>query len=170
MTDNKMNPLQEMVLIGEIVLQSKIARRAADRLESPDSDVDTWSSIQSILVASANVSKILWPTTTRYKARGEKLRQMLRVDDSNILSSRKFRNYFEHYDEQIDEWFKNQSSAVYIDLAMNPSVSGVGARRSHRGYNSFNNTLIFRGESLDLGEVLKALEEILNNCKPYALV
>lgn len=163
-----MNPLQEMVLIGEIVLQSKIARKAAERLESPDSDVDTWSSIQSILVATANVSKILWPTI-KYKARGERLRQMLRVENSNVLSSRKFRNYFEHYDEQIDEWFKNQSSAVYTDLSMNPSLSGVGAR-SHRGYNTFDNTLVFRGESLDLGEVLKALEEILNNCKPYALV
>jgi hypothetical protein len=167
-----MNPLQEMVLIGEIVLQSKIARRAADRLESPPSDVDkqvdTWSSIQSILVATANVSKILWPKT-KYKARGERLRQVLRVENSNILSSRKFRNYFEHYDEQMDEWFKNQSSAVYTDLAMNPSLSGVGAS-SHRGYNSFNKTLIFRGESLDLDEVLKALEELLKNCKPYALV
>ena len=166
-----MNPLQDMVLIGEIVLQSKIARKAAERLETPsdvDKQVDIWSSIQSILVATANVSKILWPKT-KYKARGERLRQLLRIDDSNILFSRKFRNYFEHYDEQVDDWFENQSSAVYTDLAMNPSLSGVGAS-GHRGYNSFNNTLTFRGESLDLGELLKALEDILNNCKPYALV
>jgi hypothetical protein len=168
-----MNPLQDMVLIGEIVLQSKIARTAAERLETPPSDVDKqvdiWSSIQSILVATANVSKILWPKN-KYKARGERLRQMLRVENSNILSNRKFRNYFEHYDEQVDDWFRNQSSAVYTDLAMNPSLRGLFASRDHRGYNSFNNTLFFRGESLDLGEVLKALEEILNNSKPYALV
>jgi hypothetical protein len=160
---------QDLVLIDQIVLQSKIARRAAQRLEAPDNDrVETWSSIQSILVATANVSKILWPTT-KYKTRGERLRQELGVENSSILSSRKFRNYFEHYDEQVDDWFKNQSSAVYIDLAMNPSMSGVGAR-GHRGYNSFNNTLIFRDESLDLGEVLKALEEILSKCQPYTLL
>jgi hypothetical protein len=168
-----MNGIQDLVLIGEIVLQSKIARRAAERLETPPSDVDKqvdiWSSIQSILVATANVSKILWPNI-KYKARGERLRQMLRVEDSNVLSSRKFRNYFEHYDEQVDDWFKNQSSGVYIDLAMNPSLQGRFLSGAHRAYNSFDNTLIFRGESLDLGEVLKALEEILNNCKPYALV
>src|SRR5690242_16683927 len=117
---------QDLVLIDQIVLQSKNARRAAQRLEAPDNDiVETWSSIQSILVATANVSKILWPST-KYKARGERLRQALGVEDSNILSGRKFRNYFEHYDEQVDDWFKNQSSAVYIDLAMNPSMSGVG--------------------------------------------
>lgn len=154
------------------MLQSKIALRAAERLEAPSIDVDkqveTWSSVQSILVATANVSKILWPTL-KYKARGEKLRQILRVENNNILSNRNFRNYFEHYDEQIDELFKNRSSAVYTDLAMNPSLSGVGDT-GHRGYNSFNNTLIFRGKSLDLAEVLKALQEILSNCKPYALV
>ena len=161
---------QDLVLIDQIVLQSKIARRAAERLEGSGNDrVETWSSIQSILVATANVSKILWPTI-KYKARGERLRQMLRVDDSNILSSRKFRNYFEHYDEQIDDWFRNQSSAVYTDLAMNPYLRGPFASKDHRGYDSVNNTLIFRGESLDLGEVLMALEDILNNCKPYALV
>lgn len=160
---------QDLVLIDQIVLQSKIARRAAERLEAPGNDrMETWSSIQSILVATANVSKILWPTS-KYQARGERLRQELGVDNSNILSSRKFRNYYEHYDEQVDDWFKNQSSSVYIDLAMNPSMSGVGAR-GHRGYNSFNNTLTFRGESLDLGEVLKALEQILSKCQPYTLL
>lgn len=168
-----MNPLQDMVLIGEIVLQSKIAQRAAERLETPPGDVDKhvdiWSSIQSILVATANVSKILWPKT-KYKTRGERLRQMLKVENGNILSSRKFRNYFEHYDEQVDDWFENQSSGVYIDLAMNPSLQGRSLSGAHRGYNSFNNTLIFRGESLDLGEVLMALEDLLNNCKPYARV
>jgi hypothetical protein len=160
---------QDMVLIDQIVLQSKIARRAAQRLEAPGNDsVETWSSIQSILVATANVSKIHWPIT-KYKGRGERLRQELGVENSSILYSRKFRNYFEHYDEQVDDWFKNQSSGVYIDLAMNPSMSGVGTS-GHRGYNSFNNTLIFRNESLDLVEVLKALAEILNKCQPYTLL
>ncbi|RAW01100.1 hypothetical protein [Pseudochryseolinea flava] len=160
---------QDMVLIDQIVLQSKIARRAAQRLQSPGNDrVETWSLIQSILVATANVSKIFWPTT-KYKGRGERLRQELGVEKNNILSSRKFRNYFEHYDEQVDDWFQSRHGGVYIDLAMNPSLSGVG-NGGHRGYNSFDNTLIFRNESLDLGEVLKALEEILNKCQPYTLV
>lgn len=166
-----MNGLQEMVFIGEIVHQSKIAQRAAERLEANDNfdKVEVWCSIQSILVAAGNVSKILWPVKEKYKVRGEKLRRILKVEMSNPLSDRKFRNYFEHYDEQIEEWFNNHSSAVYTDLSMNPSLRGPFASRDHRGYNSFDNTLIFRGESLDLGEVLKALKELLENCKPYTL-
>lgn len=56
---------------------------------------------------------------------------------------------------------------------MNPSLSsgifGDSDLTTHRGYNSFNNTLVFRGEMLDLNAVLMALETVLNNCKPYYL-
>lgn len=167
-----MTGLQEMVFMGEIVLQSKIAQRAANRLQiaSDRSDyVEIWCSIQSILVAAGNVSKILWPNQ-KYKIRGERLRQILKIEESNPLFDRRFRNHFEHYDERVEEWFNSQSSAVYTDLAMNPSLRGNTAARDHRGYNSFNNTLIFRGESLDLNEVLRSLDQIVNNCKPYTLV
>jgi hypothetical protein len=167
-----MTGLQEMIFISEIVLQSKIAYKAAERLEATQNNfdqVEVWCSIQSILVAAGNVSKILWPSY-KYKMRGERLRQLLKVEKENLLSNRKFRNSFEHYDERIEEWFENQSSGVYIDLAMNPNLPGrMLMNNNHRGYNSFNNTLIFRGESLDLGEVLKALKEIDDNCKPYVL-
>lgn len=166
-----MNGLQDMVFIGEIVLQSKIAQRAAERLHATQDSfdrVEVWCSIQSILVAAGNVSKILWPNRTN-KTRGERLRQILRIESTSILSDRKFRNHFEHYDERIEEWFTSSSSGVYIDLSMNPSLRGDLPRNDHRGYNSFNNTLIFRGESLDLNEILKALEEVYNNCKPYVL-
>lgn len=165
-----MKVLQEMVFLSEIVLQAKTAQKAAERLQTANNTfdhVEVWSSIQSILVSAANVSKILWPFKKQNKVRGERLRQLLKVDKTNILSDRKFRNYFEHYDDEIEDWFNNHPSAVYIDLVMNPSLQGYLASSCHRGYNSFNNTLIFRGESLDLTEVLKALEEIFDNCKPY---
>jgi hypothetical protein len=166
-----MTVLQEMVLISEIVLQSKIVHQAADRLQATHDNfdkVEVWCSIQSILIAAGNVSKILWPRQ-KYKDRGERLRQMLNVNENNLLSDRKFRNHFEHYDERIEDWFNNQSSAVYTDLAMNPSLRGPMTTKDHRGYDSFKNTLIFRGESLDLNEVVNALEEILDNCRPYVL-
>lgn len=161
-----MKPLLEIVFLSEIVLQVKIAKKAAERLNNADR-VEVWCSIQSILIAAGNVSKILWPISKKNKSRGMKLRKLLNVDDSNILSSRKFRDHFEHYDERIEEWFTNQDSAVYTDLAMNPDLSGSMSRTSHRGYNSFNNTLVFRGKVLDLNEVMNSLQEILDRCKPF---
>ena len=171
-----MNSFKEFIFIGEITLQAKIAQRAAERLSATHDKFDhleTWCSIQSILVAAGNVSKILWPNE-KYKIRGENLRRFLKIENNNPLSSRKFRNHFEHYDERIEEYFKDHSDGVYTDLAMNPSLNsgilGDGPLDTHRGYNSFNNTLVFRGETFDLDSVLTALEDILNNCKPYSLI
>lgn len=167
-----MEGIQDMTFLGEIVLQVKIARRANERLEATKDNFDNievWCSIQSILVAAANVSKILSPTGKKYKLRGDRLRQMLKVEDDCVLLDRKFRNsFFEHYDSRIDEWFEKHPTGVYIDLAMNPSFPRRNLN-THRGYNSFNNTLEFRGEILDLNDILKALEKIFENCKPYTL-
>lgn len=117
---------------------------------------------------AGNVSKILWPNK-KYEIRGDRLRQLLKVEKANLLSNREFRNHFEHYDERIKDWFNYHPSVVYSDLAMNPSLRGTMANKNHRGYNIFTNTLIFRCKSLNLNEVLKVLEEIYDNCKPYVL-
>jgi len=169
-----MNGLQEMILMGEIALQSKIAQRAAQRLRETHDNfdhVETWCSIQSILGAAGNISKILWPTKVKYQQRGEELRKLLKVENDNPLFSRKFRNHFEHYDERVEEWFEHNTNGSYVDLAMNPSLGHPilkdTTRHNHRGYNSFNNSLVFRGEILDLDKVLKAIDDIFTKVKCY---
>lgn len=172
MTDNKkLNPLAEMALIGEIVTQSKFAERAADQLAKSTDSVEVWGSIQSILVAAANVSKILWPVGKPYMARGKYLRQLLGVDDNNLLSDRTFRNHFEHYDERIEDWFDNNSSAVYMDSRIDPFEPTPWSlpQFSHRSYNPVRQTLTFRNESIDLAAVLSALAEIREKCRFFAL-
>lgn len=168
-----MTGLQQMILVGEIALQSQIAQKAAGRLRATHDNFDnieTWCSIQSILVAAGNVSKILWPNQ-KYKIRGQELRELLGVEDNNPLSSRKFRNHFEHYDERIEDWFENNPQGSYIDLAMNPSLRnihfGMPTLNSHRGYNSYNNSVVFRSETLYLDEILSALDTLFKTCKSY---
>jgi hypothetical protein len=169
-----MKALAEMVFIGEIVLQSKIAQRAAARLpplHDHGDGIEVWCSIQSILVAAGNVSKILWPQKNKYAARGERLRKLLNVDESNLLSDRKFRNHFEHYDDRIEVWFEENSSAIYMDMVIDPfePIWGPNPSNQHRAYNPLTQTLTFRGESFDLTAVLNALEEIRLKCRQFAL-
>ena len=162
-----MSGLREMVLLCEVGFQSQIAIRAWERLKTTENNTDrleVWSSIQTILIATGIVSRILWPTGKKNENRGKVLRQILKLNDDNILADRTFRNHFEHYEERIEEWFQNHPTATYTDLAMNPSLSGT-IENCHRGYNSFNNTLVFRGKLLDLNQILKALEDISKN--PY---
>lgn len=169
-----MKPLAEMVFISEIVMQSKIAKLAAKRLPATHDHFDhieVWCSIQSILMAAANVSKILWPQDKKYAARGALLRSQLNVAENNLLSDRKFRNHFEHYDERIEKWFKKNPSMVYMDLTIDPfkPIWGPNLANKHRAYNPLTKTLAFRGESFDLAAVLNELEEIRIKCRPFAL-
>jgi len=169
-----MKALAEMVFISEIVLQSKIAKLSAKRLPTTYDNFDrieVWCSIQSILVAAANVSKILWPPNKKYAARGKKLRELLNISNDNILHNRDLRNHFEHYDERIEDWFKGKSSAVYSDLEINPfkSIWGNIPTNKHRSYNPLTKTLSFRNESFNLAAVLNELEDIRMKCRPFVL-
>lgn len=173
MNNRSQKALSEMVLLSEIVLQSKIAELAAKRLSAIKDNfdqVEVWSSIQSILVAAGNVSKILWPST-EYIERGERLRELLKVYDNSILSDRSLRNHFEHYDDRIEKWFNGKSSAVYSDLAIDPlkSMRRNVPSNHNRAYDPLTQTLTFRGESFDLAAVLKELKEIRIKCRHFVL-
>jgi hypothetical protein len=61
-------------------------------------------SIQSFLIAAANISKIFWPVKDKYKQRGQEHRNLLSVDENNSpLKTRDPRNIFEHFDERIEQ-------------------------------------------------------------------
>ncbi len=167
--------MAELIFISEIVKQAKIANRAAERLKATTDhfdEIEVWCSIQSILVAAGNVSKILWPPRKSSTARGNALRTLLGVDDRSPLCDRKFRDHFEHYDERIEGWFENNHSAVYMDSSIDSfgSIWGGNPSNRHRSYNPLTQTLTFRGESVDIASLLHALEEIRNNCRPLALL
>ena len=160
-----------MALIGEIVNQAKFAERAADQLAKSSDSVEVWGSIQSLLVAAGNVSKILWPVKNQHVARGKHLRELLGVEDDNLLSDRTFRNHFEHYDERIHDWFEDSDSAVYMDSKIDPFEPTPLSLPQffHRSYNPTSRTLSFRNESIDLSAVLTALAEIREKCRFFAL-
>lgn len=169
--DKKLKPLAELVFVGEIVTQSKIAAYAAGRLAESSDPIETWSSIQSVLVAAGNVSKILWPARKPFKQRGEQLRDLIGLDDHNLLSDRTIRNHFEHYDERVDEWFDGNDSAVYMDSGIEPREQHPWSlqRPFHRSYDPVSQILRFRDESIDLAAILAALAEIREKCRHLAL-
>jgi len=172
MTGNKkLKPLAEIALISEIVTQAKFAEIAANQLANTSNSVEVWGSIQSILVATANVSKILWPARKQSKSRGRHLRNLLGVDDDNLLSDRTFRNHFEHYDERIEEWIESKNSAVYMDSRIDPfELTTLSLPQLfHRSYNPISKTLSFRGESIDIAAVLAELAKIREKCHFFAL-
>lgn len=67
---------------------------------------------ENIVNQSGIISRYFFPTRDKYnpdknrihQLRGEKLRELFSIDQNNILSNRKFRNYIEHFDENLDQF------------------------------------------------------------------
>lgn len=162
-----MNLVQKGAFITELIFQAELVSHSHERLKKSVNDfnkIAIWSSIQSILISSGNISKLLWPIR-KYEERGKHFRELLNIDSNSVLKSRKFRNKFEHYDELIDVLFGDNNISSYTDLAMNPSLSFFIGESCHRGYNSFNNTLLIHGEILDLNEIIDEVERLKQKCK-----
>lgn len=87
---------------------------------------------------------------------------VLDIDDNNVLSDRKLRNHFEHYDERIEDWISSTHSSVYVDqiIGSPPGFLRQFPQNAHRGYDPSTQTLTFRGESLSLASILGALDQI----------
>lgn len=166
-----LTPLVEMALVGEIALQAKLAEMAGENLSNASTSFEYWGAIQSILSASANVSKILWPRKKR-KVRGEYLRKLLNIDEEHLLSDRSIRNSFEHYDERIEDWFEEHDAGVYRDLALEAHVPSLlmPPKFSHRSYDQYTHDLKFRDEKINLQELLSELTKLKEKCRSFALV
>jgi hypothetical protein len=173
MDEQRLREFTQHLFLGEIAFQCQLAAKAAERLPACDEQFDSievWSAIQSILIAAANVSKILWPRESR-SSRGAALRKLFDVDDTSPLCDRSFRNHFEHYDERIEDWMSTTPSATYTDQMIGPVFEGPlhFPRLVHRHYDPYTQVLIFRNESMSLGSVLRALELVRQKCRSFTL-
>lgn len=101
----------------------------------------------------------------KYAERGQQLRKLLKIDFECVLKSRKFRNKFEHYDDFIDDFFEGNNISSYTDLAMNPSLSSFIGESCHRGYKTYNNTLVIHGEILELNDIVDAVKQVKLKCE-----
>lgn len=123
-----------------------------------------WYSLQGVLIAVANISKILWPVK-KFEDRGSELRDALGIADDSPLRSRKFRNHFEHYDERIQEWFDSPRPPGFADFCIGGDDSfggGLGKPHYMRNFNPQTTTLYFRGEHYKLEPVIAALLALRN--------
>ncbi len=107
-----------LALIARADAEAAIQQLLRGEYDASFDSLRIWYSIQTFLSACANVSKLLWPKLTpskgetaehvrRRRERGEQLRLTLGiVDDSPFseLKDKRLRNYFEHFDERLDDW------------------------------------------------------------------
>jgi len=140
-----------------------------------------WYSVQSLLMAAANVSKLLWPSYRKGENlvpnRGEVLRKSLAIDDEHSpLSKRTLRDHFEHFDARLEHWAATSEKRDLHDLSVtsfgsaSPSVdsaqAGIGDPGDQmRSFNADSNTITFRGEVHHLQPIVDALTDVRAKAK-----
>lgn len=170
----------QTLLIGEIQRQSNFALIAIDELKKILENDGSWNnqksdhfwySVQSFLVAVANISKIFWPAppcgselAVEIVIQREKLRKYFDINDSSPLRSRKFRNFFEHYDFELEGLFKNLKDRMVFDsniINFDPSGLPLDKILPIRNFNPVVFKLYFRNREYDIMATIKAINELL---------
>ncbi|SRR6266566_1449275 len=139
-------------------------------------------SLQAFLVASANISKLLWPSTPMKRkcpncrqklllavpllpARGADLRKSLNISSRSALRSRTLRNHFEHFDERIEGWANSSSRHNFVDSNIGYSISGVDPADFMRNFDPSNWTATFQGKAFPLDPLVKEIKSVYEIAK-----
>ena len=152
------------LFIREVDRQARFGLSAADDLQQAVMNNDAnrvWYSIQSLLIATGNVSKLLWPSQSTAPSR-EKLRQTLGVVDDSPLKSRTFRNHFEHFDERLEAWDISPHTHMIVDSNIGSlgSIRGGQSLVYVRNFDPSTETLTCYGEVHELRPIINALERL----------
>jgi hypothetical protein len=133
---------------------------------------DYFREIQHMLVGAAVVSRILWPPA-KHAARGTRLRAIVGVRSPSILEQRTVRNHFEHIDERLHVWSRDDGS-MHIDV-------NVGAGRTQdflrgftttnvsyfRNFNTETSEVSFWSDVIDLSKLAQELEKVRVGAEPH---
>ena len=131
------------VYIREVRNQARFVELAWECLRSNRGKDDdrTWYSVQALLGAAANLSKLFKPPYPVLGSKEEKrvafefaeqraaeLRQKFGVDDRYEILNRNVRNHFEHFDNRLDRWTQENSGApsAFIDRLSPPPGQPTG--------------------------------------------
>jgi len=157
------------IFYREIERQCKFALIASEDIQkslmSNFNDKDRlWYSLQTFLIAVGNISKILWPPNKKYTNRGQDLLQKIGIDDNSFIKTRDFRNYFEHFDERLEDWARQSKSRNFVDSnigSITNAITGIDPKDFIRNFDPNTFELTFRGDLYQLNPVINEIKEIM---------
>jgi hypothetical protein len=121
-----------------------------------------WGAAQTVVVCAANISKLLWGSTSKAASARMALRDLLGISDSSPLAPRTVRNHLEHFDERLADWYERSIQSPnrcfvdrvigisLIDIAPSPDLTDL-----FRTYVPSSGELVFWGDTLSIPDVLR---------------
>ena len=122
-----------------------------------------WFSVQNLLTALGRISRLLWPPGDSDSERGRKLRESLNVRKDSPLRSREIVEYFERFEERLENWGESSESHRFFDSYTEPldvlAETKPGDR--FRGFDTEHEAILFHGASYPLQPIAEAVEDLL---------
>ena len=155
--------LQE-IFVREIRRQAQFSLMALDEIHRALAENQTeklWFSVQALLIAVGNVSKVLWPME-EVEERGRTLRHLLGLSKVSVLESRAFRNHFEHFDERLEAWATSSATRAFVDSNVGPPgcIGGIDASAYLRNFDNLNFAVTFGSDTYSLEPIARAIVEL----------
>lgn len=143
---------------------------------------EIFRTIHSLMTHASNISKLFWPATPRRHSiesdadfrsrcalvpklvRAAELRNLLGLpEDGHAIKSRKLRDHLEHFDERLDHWQMNSVRKNYFhdSIGSREHLIGVDEGDIMRWYDPSKKSMLFRGESFDIQEIVNGINDIL---------
>jgi hypothetical protein len=145
-----------------LVLEEMKRNKSIDRM---------WFSVQNLLTAAGNISKVFWPAQrgakngskrARYVERGRKLRERLGVKDNSPLQSRRLRDTFEHYDERMQDWLGDNPNKGFSESGVFSGCKVPEFPDWHlRSLVLDTKTVIYLEESVSLRQIVDEAGQLL---------
>jgi len=126
-----------------------------------------WFNVQGLLVATANISKILWNYEREEPEEVTYLKELLKIEDSSKIKSRFFRNLFEHYDRHLIDWSKSRTSNSFAtsNVMQKSMPLGMPVENTFKTYYSDVNSIMFQRKEYELQPVIKEIARIYEKIK-----
>lgn len=128
-----------------------------------------WYSVQSFLVASGNISKLLFGDNTRLYTQRAELRGSLGIDDSSPFhfSKRGARNYFEHFDKSLETWFNASTRHNFVDTNVG-ALNMIGGNDEYdfiRNFDPEKMAITFYGDECLMMPIVDAVKQLRERVK-----
>ncbi|MGB3633117.1 MAG: hypothetical protein WA982_03675 [Rubrobacteraceae bacterium] len=151
----------------EVDRQCRFAILAFEDLNSShgeDTGLRFWFSIQNLLTALGRISRLLWPPEDSDSERGRELRESLGVLADSPLRSRAFVEYFEQFEERLENWHKTSESKRFFDSYTEPLdvLADTKPGDRFRGFDTEHEAILFHGEMYQLQPIAEAVEDLLD--------
>ena len=127
------------------------------------STTQLWFNVQGLLIATSNISKLLWSYDKRQEIpEVTHIKYLLDINDYSKIKPRFFRNLFEHYDEHLIKWGKNRTSDMIQTANITPRDFNLGLPdiQTFKHYYNDVNVIAFQNKEYELQPVIKEVARI----------